>query len=325
MDKVRFSIAMCTYNGSRYVREQLRSIAAQDHLPYEMIVCDDGSADNTVPLLMEFASQAPFPVHVQVNEERLGPAGNFEKAIGFCQGDIIALADQDDVWKPHKLGTLLEVFERHPNAVYAFSDAEVIDGEGKALGVSLWDAFNIRKEVNRFETRGQLEVLLKRNLVTGAALAFRASLCSTLLPIPSDWMHDYWIALLGSSFSQGVPIREPLIMYRRHDKQVCFRKKTLGQWYLQMIRESLSTGGEDLSKKEERFWQLQERVASGSLSIHCPRECLELVRQKATHLARRAQLRSSRGLPRIVGVLAEAATGRYRRFSPSWHSIARDL
>ena len=87
---------MGTYNGGPYLREQLDSIAAQTHLPDELVVCDDDSTDRTVAILEDFAATAPFPVRVYVNPKNLGTAKNFERAIGLATGEVIALADQDD-------------------------------------------------------------------------------------------------------------------------------------------------------------------------------------------------------------------------------------
>src|SRR5580658_5936011 len=91
----RISIAMCTYNGSPFLDEQLQSIVSQRRLPDEMVICDDGSSDKTISILRDFAGLATFPVQVFRNEKRLGPAKNFEKAISHCGGDIIILSDQD--------------------------------------------------------------------------------------------------------------------------------------------------------------------------------------------------------------------------------------
>ena len=322
MSRLGFSVAMCTYNGSRYLGEQLQSIAAQEHLPGEMLVCDDGSADGTVRLLMEFASQAPFPVHVDVNQERLGPAKNFEKAIALCQGDIIVFSDQDDIWKSYKLKRLGDTFQNHPDAVYAFSDAEMIREGAGALGDTLWQAVGLREKLERFSGAGQLEILLRRNYITGATLAFRASFRNVVLPIPSSWMHDYWIVLLGSTFSSGVPVPEPLLTYRRHASQVCgWRKKS----YLQTIRDSLTAEEADWRAKVDHFRQFEERVAAVAVSVPYPADRRGLIQQKELHLARRARIRASSGFARVMGVLAEVWSGRYRRFSPSWHSIVRDL
>ena len=99
----RISIAMATYNGSKYLREQLDSLAAQTLPPCELVVTDDGSTDDTLGILDRFRRRAPFPVHLHRNEQRLGYRDNFLKAAQLCSGELIAFCDQDDVWMPDKL------------------------------------------------------------------------------------------------------------------------------------------------------------------------------------------------------------------------------
>ena len=322
MNASRISIAMCTFNGSRYLPEQLESIASQTRVPDELIICDDMSTDNTLDLLKDFAARAHFDIHIVSNAERLGPAQNFEKAIRLCKGEIIALADQDDVWMPPKLQGLMEAFERNPDALYAFSDAEMMDQEGALVGQRLWDIVGIREKLTHFSGPAQLRILLKHNLITGATMALRASFKNIVLPIAPEWMHDNWIVLLGSALYSGVPIPEPLMMYRRHASQVCgWRKKTL----LRVIKDSLETNQEDWQRKVEHFHRFSERIHKVSESIPCPPECLELIQEKEKHLLKRARIRSSSGISRITKVVGEAFSGRYQRYSNSWQSIVRDL
>ncbi len=141
--RLRVSIAMCTYNGARFLSEQLESFAAQTRIPDELVVCDDGSTDDTVSLIASYAKTVGFPVRLIRNSQKLGPAKNFEKAIGLCEGEIIILSDQDDIWLSRKIETLVEAFAKHPKAVYAFSDAELVDEKGRPLGHSLWNAFKL--------------------------------------------------------------------------------------------------------------------------------------------------------------------------------------
>jgi glycosyltransferase involved in cell wall biosynthesis len=313
---------MCTYNGSQFLSEQLLSIGRQRCLPDELVVCDDGSTDNTVSLLETFADLTSIPVRIFRNEERLGPGKNFEKAISLCGGDIIVFSDQDDIWRPEKLAKLAEVFDRNPDAVYAFSDADLIEENGEPVGRTMWEAVGLRRNLNCFSGSGQLRLLLKHNLIAGASMAFRASFREVVLPIPSDWMHDYWIVLLGSALCRGLPVPERLFMYRRHANQACgWRKKNFGQ----VVSESIATGQDVSAKKVEQFREVQRRLEEVHVAMRCPKDRLELLRQKETHLMKRAALRSAKGISRAMGVLTEASTGRYQRFSNSWLSIVRDL
>src|SRR4030095_10826576 len=132
-----FSVAMCTYNGARYVGEQLDSIASQTRPPDELVVCDDRSSDETVQIVEQFAASAKFPVSLEVNSQNLGSTKNFEKAIEICEGDLIALADQDDVWVPSKLEIIEREFDAVPASGLVFTDAEVVDKNLRPLGVRL--------------------------------------------------------------------------------------------------------------------------------------------------------------------------------------------
>jgi glycosyltransferase involved in cell wall biosynthesis len=316
------SVAMCTYNGAQFLSEQLKSIALQGRLPGELVVCDDGSTDDTISILRAFAERTSFLVRIFSNEDRLGPGKNFEKAISLCDGDIIVFCDQDDVWRPQKLAKLAETFDQCPDAVYVFSDADIIEEDKQPAGQTMWDAVGLARNLNRFSGVGQLRLLLKHNLIAGASMAFRASFRQVVLPIPVGWMHDYWIVLLGSAVSRGAPVAEPLYLYRRHASQVCgWRKQTFGQ----DVQESIASGHDVSVKKVEQFREIQRRLEEVRGLMKCPEDRLELLRQKETHLLKRAALRSARGLSRAMGVLTEASTGRYQRFSNSWLSIVRDL
>src|SRR4051794_37441524 len=100
---LRISIAMATYNGDRYIREQLDSLARQNLLPFELVVTDDGSSDGTLDILKAFSERAPFPVRIFRNPTRLGYEENFLKAASLCNGDVISFCDQDDIWVDRKL------------------------------------------------------------------------------------------------------------------------------------------------------------------------------------------------------------------------------
>src|SRR5689334_22293429 len=121
------SVALCTYNGSRYLKEQLDSIASQTRRPDEVVIRDDVSADNTVKIAQQFAETVPFPVHIHRNPENLGSTRNFESAIEACRGEIIALSDQDDVWESQKLERIETEFAADPGLGTVFSDAVLTD------------------------------------------------------------------------------------------------------------------------------------------------------------------------------------------------------
>lgn len=313
------SVAMCTYNGARYVRQQLESIARQTAAPDEVVICDDASTDQTAQIVETFAAHSAVRVRLIRNTGTLGCTGNFERAIGLCRGDIIVLADQDDIWKPKKLARISETFASNPGAGYVFSDADIVSEQGEHLGFSLWQTLGF--EAPHFIACRQLEMLLKRNLVTGAAMAFRSSLGSVLLPIPAAWSHDYWIALLGSIFAYGVPISKRLLFYRRHFGQ------QLGcghDTFAARVRTSLAAEP-DYYAKAARVAEVRQRAEACARRVNCPPEHLRMLKEKQLHLSRRALIRSAHGGDRIARLVSEATSGRYQRFSFSWGSMIRDL
>lgn len=114
---------MATYNGARFIAEQLRSIAGQDVLPFELVVCDDGSSDGTPEIVEQFAASAPFPVRLYRNERNLGYGDNFFKAALLCTGDWVAFCDQDDVWLPNRIGDASAAILSHPGIVLVLQNA----------------------------------------------------------------------------------------------------------------------------------------------------------------------------------------------------------
>ena len=130
----RISIAMATYNGARFVREQLDSFSAQTRLPDELVVTDDCSTDDTVRVVEEFARTAPFAVTVHRNPKNLGYAPNFEKALAMCTGDIVFLSDQDDVWFPEKIARVIRYFEKEPCTQVVINDALLVDEQLNSTG-----------------------------------------------------------------------------------------------------------------------------------------------------------------------------------------------
>ncbi len=323
MEKQSISIAMCTYNGERYLREQLESLRAQSLLPGELVICDDGSTDDSRELIESFRAAAPFAVRLIVNEQRLGPARNFQNAIERCVGELIALADQDDVWCAGKLERLAQALEEHPEAAYAFSDGEMIDERGQPLGIGLWETIGFSpKHWDDFSGQRQFHQLFKANVITGCAMAFRANRKSLFLPIPEHWIHDYWIAMLGSIFGYGVAIPERLICYRKHaSQQIGVKRDSV----VRRGRESLSARKQDYWDRLAGIRELQERVRSYSMIQPCPGNYLAEIDQRAIHLARRAASQDASGFKRLSMVLDECFTGRYARFSGAWRSVLRDL
>jgi glycosyltransferase involved in cell wall biosynthesis len=223
MDNLTVSVAMCTYNGTKYVGEQLRSLVKQTVLPNELIICDDGSTDGTWWVLEAFSHTLPFKIQKFANEKPLGVTRNFEKAIQACTSDIIFLCDQDDVWLPHKVEKIRTFFEENPACEVIFGDAQLIDDEGKELPETLWPKVRFRQHQMAQWSRGEAtQVMLQGNRATGCTMAVRRRFVAQILPFPThipNYIHDTWIAMTAAVMGVIEPLAEPLIKYRQHEQQ----------------------------------------------------------------------------------------------------------
>jgi len=219
------SVALCTYNGERFLRQQLESLSIQTLLPSELVACDDSSSDGTLPILQDFANRSPFPVRIYRNSSRLGVVKNFEQAIAKCCGDLVALADQDDVWFPEKLKTIIEVFMQDPKAETVFTNAVIISQAGRSRCRRL--SHNLRFSRSRIECEMKNEtivsMLAQRNICTGATMALRREILPFALPFPTMrepfMIHDGWIAIVAAARGTLRYVGEPLICYRQHPQQ----------------------------------------------------------------------------------------------------------
>lgn len=333
------SVVLCTWNGERHLPALLASLRAQRHLPDELLARDDDSDDDTRALLEEFGSEAPFPVRITVSERRLGPSRNFGRAIGDARGEVLFLADQDDVWHPEKISRLTDTLGANPSCAYAFSDALLVDAGGDPTGETFWEAAGLERDLPERFNRGvedQLSCLLERNVTPGAALAFRGALRDWVLPIPGDWPHDWWIAVAAAGAGRpGQAVAQPLLRYRCHPEQATGldrpERPAFPTARYRHHRRRLATQVERHERRLARLEGLRDRL-EGHLGEEWPEalrrqleEELAAEREHASHVRARERVRSA-PLPRAVRCLwDELRRGRYRRHSGSLVSAAADL
>ncbi len=211
MNSNLISIAMCTYNGDRFIKEQLDSILNQTYKNLEIIICDDCSSDNTINIIKEYIKN-DNRIKFFKNKKNLGFVKNFEQAISLCKGDFIALADQDDIWKINKLELFLNDINHN---VLIYSDAILIDINGHEIGEEL-----IRR--NSCLVSGKCnKAFFLSNCVSGNTLMFKRELIEHILPIPEKISyHDIWIAFVASTYSTITYTDEAMTYYRRYADQV---------------------------------------------------------------------------------------------------------
>lgn len=197
------SIAMPTYNGEKYLREQLDSIYTQTIAPDEVIVVDDCSTDGTIAILEDFRQK--YGLKYYVNEKNLGYNKNFERAICLCSGDYIVLSDQDDVWFKDKIEVSYQAIRKFPKDEPALvsSFVEQVDA----------NLNSVRKDVARMQ-EGDWRLNLTRYNAQGCTLMFNRALLKYILPFPDDMIYDAYIGLTASMVGNRYYIPKILQYYR---------------------------------------------------------------------------------------------------------------
>lgn len=321
------SVALCTYNGGRFIQEQIESICQQSLQPAEITLSDDASSDSCVDLVQSvIASQAlkqsrpPLALNILRNSQPLKVVKNFEQAIKACTGDLIALCDQDDVWHTDRLARMAERFAQRPDLLLLHSNAKLIDSTGGDLSQSLFDAIEVQGfELDWIHKGHALDAFLRRNLVTGATTLFHRSLLQYALPFPKEWLHDEWLAIVASCVGRVDVMEDKLIDYRQHaTNQIGARRET----FLWKIQKAFAQRDDTLGARATKVEILLERLEQLDQSI--PATTIAKLRAKLVHQRFRANLPKHR-LARLAPVLRELLTGRYNQFGRGLHCVARDL
>jgi len=203
---------MATYNGARFLKQQIDSIVMQLDQTDELVVVDDASTDDTWALLCDIQDQR---IRLFRNDKNRGVASTFERAVSYATGDYIFLSDQDDVWKSTKILLVMQAFREDPKANVVVSDAAFIDECGLPLPGSYY--------AKRGKFRDSLLANLFRCKFLGCTMAFRAELLRNALPFPRSGyvLHDIWLGTVNRvSGGKTLFISAPLVLYRRHDFNV---------------------------------------------------------------------------------------------------------
>lgn len=209
MSNIRVSVAMATYNGEKYIKEQINSILKNLEQDDELVISDDGSKDNTIRIIQEYQKEDS---RVKLFEgPKKGVKQNFANAIEKSNGEYIFLADQDDVWNDNKVKEVLKVFEEK-GVTLVIHNCEIVNE-------------NLEKtDKTFFEFRNSGKGIIKniwKNTYIGCCIAFRASMKDKILPIPNDIeMHDQWIGIINEKYGKSYFLDECLIEYRRHGDNV---------------------------------------------------------------------------------------------------------
>lgn len=198
------SVCMTTYNGEKYIKEQLKSILAQITENDEVIIYDDNSKDSTIKIIRHFNDTR---IKLYVNNHTVGYTKNFERSLKKASGDIIFLSDQDDIWINDKVSVSMNYLKKSD---FVVSDSTIVDKDLNLIKESHFTVYNTKK--------GFITNLLFPRYV-GACMAFKRDVLLKSLPFPENSKliaHDYWICLIAEAHFRTSLIKKPLILYRRH-------------------------------------------------------------------------------------------------------------
>jgi glycosyltransferase involved in cell wall biosynthesis len=248
------SIVIATYNGERFIAEQLDSILAQTYTPLEIIIVDDCSTDNTAQILKNYVQNYPNILLV-INEVNLGFQKNFEKGFLLAKGEYIAPSDQDDIWSPNKIEVLMQEIGDY---AIAYCNSEFIDINGEKIGQKMSDI----KSFAHFDN----PIMFAVGVATpGHAMLIKRQVVLDALPFPSKIMtHDHWLGFVATFNNALKFVNQPLVLYRRHDANV------FGALHKKDRKKN------DPKSVAQRLNEAQERVRL--LYEKCPAELIEAKR-----------------------------------------------
>lgn len=320
------SVALCTHNGAAYVGEQIESILGQTLRPTQVVVSDDASADDTVAIVRHAFELAvptaggPVPdLTVLRNDRPLGVTANFEQATASCTADIIALSDQDDVWRPDRMERLLPSFD-DPALLLLWTDGRLVDRSGEPLGRTLFGSLELTDHERMLLTSGNaFDALLRRNLATGATILFRRDLLQAARPFGDGWVHDEWLAIVAAARGHVRALDQATIDYRQHgSNQIGMARPTLAH----KLRRTLEPRADRNARLATQFAMLADRLENDR---GVPPRIARLAREKSAFEAERSAL-PARRIRRLGRIALLARRGLYRRFASRGRAdIIRDL
>jgi glycosyltransferase involved in cell wall biosynthesis len=257
-------VLLATFNGERFVGELLESLTAQSFGDWRVLVRDDGSTDGTLRVINEWSRRHPGRCTIieSRGSQRLGAAANFGCLLEASVSPIVALCDQDDVWHEDKLTLTVEAMRaaeaRHGFAhpVLVHTNLAVVADDLRPLGASLWALQKTRPDCN-----DPVSVAM-RNVVTGCSAVMNRALVKKAMPVPAGAaMHDWWCALVATTFGTVVALDEPLVFYRQHDSNEVgaverSRRRAISKAVRFWRREDLRVGFASASRQAGAFVSL---------------------------------------------------------------------
>jgi len=311
------SVIVCTYNGQSYLTEQLESLLKQDILPDEIIIIDDASKDDSWKLIVEFKnSNIHACIRTYKNDKNIGFVANFSQAALLATNEIVFFCDQDDVWSENKVSTITQLFTNDPLLTCVHTNADVVNEHLESSGKDLFTALKIDKhEMRAMQAGDYFEVLIRRNVVTGATMVIRRDMLIKSLPIPPGWIHDEWISIFNSTAGKVALQNKNLIKYRIHDKNTLGLGEKNSNLKNLLIRDSVK---HFYSARISKLTELRDRgIADTGQS--------QYLESYLSHLKWRLLISTSPLPKKILPIVSKIIDGSYKKFSRGMFSAIRDF
>lgn len=220
MDSELISIVMATYNGEKYIKEQIDSILNQSYSNWELIISDDGSKDSTLEIVKKYCEKDKR-IKLVINNNHHGFAQNFINGIKYINGEFVAFADQDDVWPDNHLLSLISNIGKND---FICGNASLVDENCRYLGYTMKDVLGINKLPDN--KNALLNLLFYSNIFQGAACLFTKKIAVKISELPENvYFHDHWIALFSCVNNGCRFIDEEVLLYRQHGNNVTSNTK----------------------------------------------------------------------------------------------------
>lgn len=212
----QIDILLATYNGEKYLKQQIDSILEQTYKNLRLIISDDCSTDKTRSILKQYEKKDKR-IKVYYQDQNLGCTKNFEFLLKQVESEIYMLADQDDIWSPEKVEKSYEYLQKQ-KADLVFGDLEVVDENLKTIEPSFNSYMKLERKIKKYQNTKQLNYLY--NCITGCTIMAKKKWSKKILPLPTTSkyvLHDYWIGLIISLEGKLAYMPEKYIKYRQHE------------------------------------------------------------------------------------------------------------
>ncbi len=313
---MKISVAIVAYRGEKFIGEELQSIADQWIVPDEVVICDDSPDDLTEKEVRKF--EKILNIRYFRNPVQLGVAANFNKALALCSGDIVFLADQDDVWYPDKTTKFLECFEKGAKAV--FCDSDITDADGVKEGFTHFESRGYaglrRKRAGLWD--GQFEASCRRFPAAGHDMALKKELLEKFLPIPElANCHDNFLGLAAAALDEWVMIPESCGTFRRHGKNASGAGEKLS--LLKQYKAAKESAANDTFAWNARLFQ---HVLDCLPDLDSDRK--KILAERIQYSLNRSAMTGIR-FRKYPLIFREIFNGNYFRFGRGWKNIIQDL